>query len=116
MNYLPLSSARLSSATVIRLIGAVALGLVLLVSVVSAQEVGVLEGTVTDARGGFLAGAEVQISGGQLTATTSTQGLYRITGVAAGEHALRISYLGLAEYATTVTCQGGRGDTSGRRA
>jgi hypothetical protein len=74
MNYLPLSSVRLSSATVIRLIGAVALGLVLLVSVVSAQEVGVLEGTVTDARGGFLAGAEVQISGGQLTATTSTQG------------------------------------------
>ncbi|HRE05461.1 MAG TPA: TonB-dependent receptor [Opitutaceae bacterium] len=107
MNYLPLSSARLSSATVLRLIGAIALGLVLLVSVVSAQEVGVLEGTVTDARGGFLAGAEVRISGGQLTATTSTQGLYRITGVTAGEHSLQISYLGLADYATTVTIKAG---------
>lgn len=82
------------------------LGLLLLVSSFAnllAQESGTLEGVVTDQTGSFLAGAEVRLSAAPQTATTNQQGRYRLTGISAGDHTLRVSYLGLDDFSGSVT-------------
>ena len=59
-----------------------------------------IEGTVTDASGAVLPGAEVKVSGTTLaserTATTGTNGFYRVTALPAGNYTLVISAQGFA--------------------
>ena len=59
-----------------------------------------IEGTVTDATGAVVPGAEVKVSGTTLaaerTATTGANGFYRVTALPAGNYTLAISAKGFA--------------------
>ena len=58
-----------------------------------------IEGTVTDANGAVVAGAEVKASGTTLaaerSATTDAEGFYRLTALPAGTYTLTVSQTGL---------------------
>ena len=61
------------------------------------DEVGVVFGTVTDAKvGDPLSGATVRISGSGLSAVTNEQGAFRIRSVSPGTYELRVSLVGYA--------------------
>jgi hypothetical protein len=66
-----------------------------------------IEGTVTDATGAVVSGAEVRVTGATLaadrTATTNAQGFYRVTALPAGDYTLAIMAKGFA--ARTVTLE-----------
>jgi len=59
-----------------------------------------IEGTVTDANGAVVAGAEVKASGTTLasgrSATTDAEGFYRLTALPAGTYTLTVSQTGFA--------------------
>ena len=65
-----------------------------------------IEGTVTDATGAVVPGAEVKVSGTTLaaerTATTGPNGFYRVTALPAGNYTLAISAPGFASRTTTL--------------
>lgn len=85
-------------------------GLLLLalpVARVQAQERGTISGRITDQAGEPLSGVEVRIDGSELSASSNAQGLYQITGVAAGDVLVRVSALGYAPAERTVTVQAG---------
>lgn len=74
-------------------------------SVVSAT--GDISGVVSDAvRGGFLAGAEVRVSGLDVVAVTNSEGRFTLRGVPAGEYTLQASYLGRPTRQAMVTVVG----------
>jgi hypothetical protein len=75
--------------------------LLLLTSSAAAQTTtSTIEGTVTDATGAVVPGAEVKVSGTTLaserTATTGANGFYRVTALPAGNYTLAISAKGFA--------------------
>lgn len=71
-----------------------------------AQSAGVVTGTVTNARGEPLNGAEVRLSGVG-SATTDVAGRYRFGGVPAGSRELSVSYLGFDPATATVEVAAG---------
>ena len=83
-----------------RIVGT-ALLLLLLASAAAAQTTtSTIEGTVTDATGAVVPGAEVKVTGATLaaerSATTNAQGFYRITALPAGNYTLAITAKGFA--------------------
>ena len=87
---------------------AVALSLVLAMStIVSAQQTGTITGTVTDASGQVLQGAQVHIPARQLGTLTNEQGRFILLNVPAGEHTVRSQMLGYASQEQTVTVGAG---------
>ncbi len=72
-----------------------------------APEPHTLVGRVVDARnGGYLGGAALLLDGSRDTARTDDAGRFRITGVAAGTHALRVSMEGYAAARIAVAVAG----------
>ncbi len=68
---------------------------VLALAVASAAQAGTIAGRVTDASETIgLAGATVRILETGQTATVGSDGTFRVTGLAAGEYTLRVSYVG----------------------
>ena len=65
-----------------------------------------IEGTVTDASGAVIQGAEVTVQGvtiaGERRATTDARGVYRLTALPAGTYTITITATGLAASAATL--------------
>ncbi len=69
---------------------------------------GTVEGTVTGPAGGVLENVKVTVEGTNLATQTDSAGIYRLTSVPAGEHALVFAYLGLQTGNATVTVVAGQ--------
>ena len=73
-----------------------------------AAQTGRLAGRVTDADGRPVSGAQVQVVGTRFGALTGDDGRYRISGLAAGTYALRVTRIGQrAREVQNVVVQGG---------
>lgn len=55
---------------------------------------GILTGTVTDAQGGVLQGAQITVDPGQVIATSNAQGQFTVTGLQDGDHTITVKYAG----------------------
>jgi len=79
---------------------------VLLASSAAAQTTSTIEGTVTDATGAVVPGANVTVSGTTLaaerTATTGGTGFYRVTALPAGNYTVAITAPGFAQSTATL--------------
>lgn len=85
------------------------LGVAVPTSVVWAQSTGVITGQVTDIQtGDELPGAAIEVVGTSLGAATNIEGRYRVAGVPAGEHTLRVSFIGYLSQQATVTVVAGQ--------
>lgn len=73
---------------------AVGLGLALLPALASAQQQGVIEGSVVDEGGTPLQNAQVAVVGTRLGDLTDAAGQFRVTGVPAGTHSLEVRLAG----------------------
>jgi TonB-dependent receptor len=70
---------------------------------------GAIAGTVTDPSGAVLKGAQVSIPAQDLNVVSDEQGLFVIKGLAPGNYALRITYVGFAPFEKeTVTVDAGK--------
>ncbi|HEU4774918.1 MAG TPA: TonB-dependent receptor, partial [Lysobacter sp.] len=70
----------------------------------SRAESGTISGVVSDSgRGGYLAGAEVRVSGTNVVAVTGSDGRFTLHRVPAGQHQLTVSYVGRADVRENVT-------------
>jgi hypothetical protein len=78
--------------------------LVLAAPLVVAQTTSTLEGTVTDAQGAVIRGAEVSVQGATIvaTATTDARGVYRVAALPAGAYTITVTAPGLAPSAATL--------------
>ena len=75
---------------------------------VTAQETGILRGTVLDSTSQQpVAGAQVQLVGTNRVVTTNTAGVYTLSGVPEGPATLRIQRIGYAQTTVPVTVGGG---------
>jgi TonB-dependent receptor len=75
----------------------------------SAQEgKGSITGTVKDASNGVLKGALVELDPTAKRAVTDDQGQFRLTDVAAGDYTVTVSYVGLANFTTTLKVNAGQ--------
>ena len=68
---------------------------------------GNLTGSVTDAGGRALQGAEVRLDPGAATARTDVQGQYTFLGLAAGQYTVTVTYSGFDVLTQTVAITGG---------
>ena len=72
-------------------------------------DIGTIHGVVTDAgRGGYLAGAEVRISGQNVVAVTGSDGGFTLHRVHAGRHELTVSYVGRSDFRQGVDITAGQ--------
>jgi TonB-dependent receptor len=69
---------------------------------------GSISGTVTDSSGSVLQGAQVLLQPAGISMVTTQQGQYLITGLAAGEYTLTITYLGFDDFTKAITVTGGQ--------
>ncbi|MGY1424828.1 TonB-dependent receptor [Lysobacter sp. A289] len=70
----------------------------------SRAESGTISGVVSDSgRGGYLAGAEVRVSGLNVVAVTGSDGRFTLHRVPAGQHQLTVSYVGRPDVRENVT-------------
>jgi len=81
--------------------------LLLLAATAAAQTTtSTIEGTVTDASGGVIPGAEVTVRGGMLgaerRATTDARGVYRLTALPAGTYTIVVTATGLAASTASI--------------
>ncbi|NIQ58654.1 MAG: hypothetical protein GWN71_36440, partial [Gammaproteobacteria bacterium] len=77
-----------------------ALWAVLLLAVpatLAAQSTGTITGTVTGSDGEYVSGARVAVVGLSLGGLTSTEGMFMIRGVPAGNQTLQVTHLGYGE-------------------
>jgi TonB-dependent receptor len=93
----------------LRTIAAAAPLLTALVATASAQTGrGLLTGSVTDAQGRALQGAEIAIDPGNFTARTDQQGQFTLTALATGSYTVTITYAGFETYTQQVTLAAGQ--------
>jgi len=78
-------------------------------SALLAQSAGALAGQVKDANNATsLAGVEIRVAPGDLTATTGRDGSYRVPALAAGDYQVTFSYLSYQPVTRRVTIAGGQ--------
>lgn len=77
--------------------------LVLLSALPLAAQTGTISGSVTDPAGNPLTGATIRIEALFLSAISDAQGVYRLTGVPAGTHTLRVRLIGYQPTSRSVT-------------
>lgn len=68
---------------------------------------GSLSGTVSDSRGGALAGATVHVGGTKYATSSGEQGAYILTGIPAGSYMLRITFQGFNVFEREVVIKTG---------
>ena len=82
-------------------------GFFILWSLVSFAQDGAVKGRVLD--GAFpLPGATIQLSGTQKNASTDFEGNYTITGIAAGNYEMTVTYLGYEKASQSVSVEAGK--------
>ena len=64
---------------------------------------GTLTGSVTDAQGRTLQGAQITVEPGDVTAVSDVQGLFTITALLNGKYTVTIKYQGFTTLTQTVT-------------
>src|SRR3984957_14547131 len=69
---------------------------------------GSITGTVKDASNGVLKGALVELDPTDKRAVTDDQGQFRFTDMAAGDYTITVSYVGLANFTTSVKVSAGQ--------
>jgi hypothetical protein len=74
----------------------------------SAQTHGSIGGTVTDQNGAVLRGAEISVQAPVLTSSTNEQGRFYINDLVPGSYKLKVTYVGLAPFTTSVTVSAGQ--------
>ncbi|MEP7345504.1 MAG: TonB-dependent receptor plug domain-containing protein, partial [Gemmatimonadaceae bacterium] len=103
---------RMSRTDVRRTIRRLVLGALTLsafATVAAAQATGSVHGKIIDADGsGAISAAQVFIAGSRLGASTGISGEYRISGVPAGQHQLRVQRLGFTPITQAVTVVAGQ--------
>ncbi len=67
-----------------------------------------INGHVTDASGGFLRGAQVQLDPVGLSRTTNSQGEFTFSDLAPGDYKLNVTYVGFKTFASDVTLSAGK--------
>jgi TonB-dependent starch-binding outer membrane protein SusC len=83
-------------------------GVLFPLSSLSAQDVGIIRGRITDAASGRpVSDARVQVMGSSLTAASNSDGQYLITAVSAGPHVLLVRLIGYASTQQNVTVEAG---------
>ncbi|SVC66658.1 uncharacterized protein METZ01_LOCUS319512, partial [marine metagenome] len=69
-------------------------------------QTGSIRGTITDQEGGDpLIGANIIIDGTNMGAATDVEGSYQITNVPAGEHVLKVTYIGYEEQQKPISIE-----------
>ncbi len=80
--------------------------LLVLASPAAAQTTSTIEGTVSDASGAVIPGAEVNVRGETISAerraTTDAKGFYRVTALPAGTYTVTVTFSGLSPNAATL--------------
>jgi len=71
------------------------------------QNGGTIKGKVQSEDGSPLVGVNVMLEGQQMGAATDTRGMYRITGIPAGEYTLTANYIGYSERSKDIDIQSG---------
>lgn len=72
----------------------------------AAQQGSEISGTVAGHDGSVLSGATISLDGGKQGAVSTRRGTFSISNVTAGQHTIRVSYVGYAPYTTTITVSG----------
>ena len=75
---------------------------------VSSSNTAIIQGTVLDAGGAAVSGAEISLTPVKINVVSDAQGAYRITNVPAGKYTLTVSYIGFAPLATDVEVASGQ--------
>ncbi|HSY63335.1 MAG TPA: TonB-dependent receptor [Terriglobales bacterium] len=75
---------------------------------VSAQNAGKISGSVTDASGAFLPGAEVEIQQRGPSTVSDNQGQFTIANLAPGSYTVMVSYVGFSPFQSSVTVAAGQ--------
>ncbi len=74
----------------------------------SSSQVAIIHGTVTDAGGAAVPGAELSLAPLHVTVVSDSQGEYRIPDVPAGKYTLTVSYIGFAPLTSPVEVTAGQ--------
>ena len=74
----------------------------------SSKDTAIIQGTVLDAGGASVSGAEISLTPVKITVVSDAQGAYRITDVPAGKYTLTVSYVGFAPLSTDVEVTAGQ--------
>ncbi len=69
---------------------------------------GILSGKVSDSSGGVFQGAQVKLDPGGSSAVSDVQGEFLITGLAAGDYRVTITYVGFKTFTKAVTIAAGQ--------
>jgi TonB-dependent receptor len=85
-----------------RLLASIAIVFTVFGNVALAQSGGSLVGTVRGAGGDAQPGATIRIAGSRLGAVVDSSGHYQISGIPAGQHAVRVTKLGFAPDSATI--------------
>ncbi len=96
-----------STTSLVRTVALAAALLTLGLTRPAAAQTGTITGSVADSIGGALASAEVRIDGTALRTTSDETGGFRLTGVPAGTHTLRVLLLGYRTATRTVAVESG---------
>ena len=75
---------------------------------VSSNDTAIIQGTVLDAGGAAVSGAEISLTPVKITVVSDAQGAYRITNIPAGKYTLTVSYIGFAPLTTDVEVTSGQ--------
>jgi TonB-dependent receptor len=74
----------------------------------SSTQTAIIQGTILDAGGAAVPGAEISLTPVKITVVSDAQGAYRVTDVPAGKYTLTVSYIGFAPLATDVEVTAGQ--------
>ena len=69
---------------------------------------GTLTGSVTDAQGGVLQGAKIQVDPGKATVISNQVGQFELTGLAAGDYTVTVTYAGFQDFLQKITVTPGQ--------
>ena len=68
---------------------------------------GIVAGRVVDSGGGVLKGAKIELQPGEIQRVSDEQGEFFVTGVDAGSYTVKISYVGLETYSSSMEVRAG---------
>ena len=74
----------------------------------ASQETAIIQGTVMDAAGAAVPGAEITLAPVKITVVSDSQGMYRVPDVPAGKYTLTVSYIGFAPLTSYVEVSAGQ--------
>ena len=77
-------------------------------AVLASTDTAIIQGTVLDAAGAAVPGAEITLAPVKMTVVSDAQGAYRIPDVPAGKYTLTVSYIGFAPLTTNVEVTAGQ--------